>query len=378
MGSSSFLADLVASRGLQPEPVATEALVRLLNIAPAAATVLTDIAHGLAPGGDFTDLAFTGQAIDAESQGRPDIEGRDETGARLLVEAKFDAALTAAQESPLGYLQRLRPGSTGILIFLVPANRMPAVWPQLLAGPGQVELVPAPDLAHRDEEWLAHTRGDGRVIAALTWEALLSRLHSALDGGLDQVASADLTQLDGLVRSQIRTGWIPLAPGDFADRTGMQLWHLADALLKAANAAKVTKVTSATQDVGMGRWVDTQSGWRAIRIGLHLRAWSELGLSPIWALVWSRDSVEHKRLLQALSPLGQSGGPGVFTLGTSDIVIPISLQRGLELGRLADSIATQVVAIRALLDDFPDKPIPPDPDEPSDSGNDPSLLGSDA
>jgi hypothetical protein len=103
MGSSSLLADLVASRGLQPEPVATEALVRLLNTAPVAAKVLTGIADTLVPGGDFSDLVFTGQAFDSRNEGRPDIDGRDDSGVRrLLVEAKFDAALTGPRSPPMG------------------------------------------------------------------------------------------------------------------------------------------------------------------------------------------------------------------------------------------------------------------------------------
>lgn len=166
-------------------------------------------------------LCPSGEAFDARSEGRPDIDGRDDSGVRrLLVEAKFDAALTAPQESPEGYLNWLPVGTPGAFFFLVPSNRMPAVWPQLLAGPAQVESVPPPHLTHRDVEWLTHHRPNGRVVAALSWEALLCRLHQAQDGGLDPVASSELVQLDGLVTSQIKTWWVPLTPGDLSDRTG--------------------------------------------------------------------------------------------------------------------------------------------------------------
>lgn len=365
MGSSNFLAELVASRGLQPEPVATDALVRLFNVAPLAAGVLRDIAQQLAPGGTFNNLVFTGQVTDTENEGRPDIEGRDSSGVRLIVEAKFDAALTPPQESPSGYLNRLSPASSGALVFLVPANRMPGVWPQLLAGPGEVIQAPPPDLEHRDREWLTYQRPDGRVIAAVTWEALLSRLHQALDGGLDPDASSDLSQLDGLVRSQIRTGWVPIAPGDLSDRTGKQLWHLAEAVLKAARNAKFSKVTSATQHVGVGSWIDTETGWRTIRVGIHLQAWSELGLSPVWALVWARDAVEKQRLLKALAPLALAGGPGIYELNSKDIVMPIRLDPGLELGELASSIAQQAVVVSGLLDNYAQQEHVPLADDPA-------------
>ena len=134
---------------------------------------------------------------------------------------------------------------------------------------------------------------------------------------------------------------------DLSDRTGRQLWRLTEAVLQAASSAKVHKINNATQDIGMGRWVDIHSGWRWIRIGIHTNAWSELGLSPVWASVWSRDAVEHKRLLEALAPLGQPGGPGVFTMGSIDIVVPIKLTVGMELGDLAHSIAQQVIAIQS-------------------------------
>jgi hypothetical protein len=101
----SVLAGLVASRGLPPEPVATKALLHLLERSSAARQALSDLASRLCPGLP-SELQWAEQVHHASDTARPDLVGSDEIGARVILEAKFDAELTAAQRSTV-YLDRL-------------------------------------------------------------------------------------------------------------------------------------------------------------------------------------------------------------------------------------------------------------------------------
>lgn len=350
MSSSNLLAHLVASRGLQPEPVATEALAHLLSQSPAASEVLRGIAGSLSPEGSFANLVFTGQAVQANKEGRPDIVGADSTGNRLVIEAKFDASLTGPQ-ADTRYLEWLPEHQEGVLIYLVPANRMPALWPQLLKGPCELPDVPPPDLAHVDAPWISHPLGDGRVVAAMSWEALLGRLHAAVDGA-DEAASSDLLQLHGLVIAQTRIGWIPLAPGDLPDRSGSQLLGLRDAAYAAAREVTSKRLTNATDDNGFGRWVSTDSG-RSFRVGIHLTAWGRLGISPVWVTVYSNDPVRLQALRDGLRDLDQVGGPGVYRVDSVNWGIPVRASLGSESGAAAEQIADQLRRVRDLLNAIP-------------------------
>jgi hypothetical protein len=308
--------------------------------------------HGfrLRPEGTYDELVFTGQAVQAENEGRPDIVGADATGNRVVIEAKFDAALTGPP-ADTRYLEWLPQHQAGVLIYLVSANRMPALWPQVLKGPCALTEVPPPNLAHADVPWLSHALGDGRVVAAMSWEALVRRLHAAVDG-VDDAASADLVQLHGLVLAQTRIGWIPLAPGDLPDRSGSQLLGLQDAALAAAREVTSKRLTNATDDNGFGRWVGTDSG-RSFRVGIHMTAWAKLGISPVWVTVWSGDPVRLHALHEGLIELDQVGGPGVYRVDSLNWGIPVQVSLGTEAAAAADEIADQLRRVRDLLNTMP-------------------------
>ena len=94
---SDLLAGIVASRRLQFEPVATDALVHVLSRSSAGRAALKDLLVALCPTAVTTGLTVVGQMTVEEDAGRPDVVGQDATGVRIVIEAKFDAELTAAQ-----------------------------------------------------------------------------------------------------------------------------------------------------------------------------------------------------------------------------------------------------------------------------------------
>jgi hypothetical protein len=68
--------------------------------------VVTGLAEELCAADINGTLTFVGQAVGPDDPGRPDIVGSNTGGPRLILEAKFDAALTPAQLDAT-YLNRL-------------------------------------------------------------------------------------------------------------------------------------------------------------------------------------------------------------------------------------------------------------------------------
>src|SRR5271166_2463065 len=121
-----LLASLVASHGWRPEPVATESLVHVLQ-RPEARAALGAWADALVPGLAAANLDYAGQVISGEAEGRPDVVGSTGSQARVVIEAKFAAPLTAAQTAG-AYIGHLTVGAQGLLVYLVPSDRVAAMW----------------------------------------------------------------------------------------------------------------------------------------------------------------------------------------------------------------------------------------------------------
>lgn len=343
---SSLLADIVSSRQLPAEPVATDALVHLLGRSAAARTSVLGLLRAICQNDTpFHDLEFTGQVIGDVDQGRPDIVGSDELGVRVVIEAKFDAELTAAQLGTT-YLDRLQPEQAGVLLFLVPQDRLAALWPRVLAGPGQSDAPAAVNLAVADKQFLTHEVGDGRVLAAVSWTRVLASLRDAMANSLERSNLSDLEQIEGLVRWRTRTGWTPLLPGDLPARAGRQLAALASSVLRAAVTASAATVRNGSGDYGFGRHITTPGG-RSYWIGLWWEYWGEYGNTPVWAQIKATPTESLTLLVSTLSQsmLGVMKGPS-----KADILVPIVVPLGAEQGQVEASIAAQLGAVSQALD----------------------------
>lgn len=346
--TSTFLAALVLKSRLKPEPVATAALTHLFGRSDAARGVVKDLAHTLDPTHSYGGLAYSGEVV-IPNVGRPDIVASDSTGRRVVIEAKFDAGLTDAQAGT-GYVDLLVHG--GILFYLIPRDRMGALWPKLLSGPcGHPPNTVRPAWSgHDDKPWLVEALGDGRVVVALPWEELLRRLHGALDGGSDAAATADLAQIHGLVAQQTRNGYVPLSPDDLNDRAGRQLAGLKVAVLNAAKEVSCKTITNGSNDWGPARWVYSGDGTRLFWVGLRIPTWGRLGHSPVWAVIVHKDATVFNHFAQALKPLRHAGGPGVFRLDTVTLGVPVLAPLGEEQGTVQASFQDQLKVIRNLLE----------------------------
>lgn len=344
--TTSVLAEIVASRRLQAEPVATDALVHLLARSPAGRQAMGTVLNQLRPGADCGSLTFRAQAIDAAQDGRPDLIGADTHGDRLVVEAKFDAELTTIQRSP-AYLKRLTTTAPSALIFLVPEERIPAIWPEILTGPGGLDADHLdPNLTDPTQSRYVYQMHDGHTVATYSWERLLLVLQAAMEASAEEDNLEDLAQIRGLVSWRTRIGWTPLLPGDLPVRAGRQLAALIPTLGAAAEAYSVAKPTGGSGDFGTGRYVSTPGGAR-LWVGLWFTWWATHGISPLWIQVKTSTRLPVDAIASALTnaqvtclPRPQDG----------DVLIPITLPTGAELPAISDTIANALRRVGQVVD----------------------------
>lgn len=359
----SILASLVVARGMQPEPVATDGLTHVLRTSSAARGALEALVRAAIPEFVLDELTYGGQATMKETLGRPDIVGADEHGPRLLIEAKFDAELTPAQAGT-EYLDWLPVDQVGVLLYLVPKNRVPAMWPTLLKGPGQVptdQVLPA-DPSHADGPWFVHVVDPARGIMLVSWESLLNAIEGAVT---NQEERSDVSQLVGLVREYLKSGWVPVAVGDLTSRTGAQLKQLRLSLFKAVSSANVPEtMLPGMSDVGTGRYL-TVNKKRAVWAGIHTDAWARYGEGPLWAQVDSPSLQVAHQVREALGPLTGPGEPGLYEGFTNTtVLIPLRVGVGGEPGEVTNALASQLGRIRSLV-----APVMEQPDVPEAAPN---------
>ena len=121
---------LITRFSKHPENLAVEALSYILEKSPPASHALLRLL-GDAGIALPANMRFRAQAT-GDDDARPDLEGRDdETGAMVVLEAKFWAGLTGNQ--PTTYIRRLPSSVPSVLAFIVPARRFASIWPELVA-----------------------------------------------------------------------------------------------------------------------------------------------------------------------------------------------------------------------------------------------------
>jgi hypothetical protein len=343
---SGLLATVVASRRLQPEPVATDALVHLCSTSAAASRVMVDLLAELLPGPVSEGLVFTGQDIDPLTEGRPDLVAADSMGVRLILEAKFDAELTPAQTSG-AYAAKLTAEAPAALVFLVPQDRMRNVW-KTVSVAYQIGVAPqelSPDLidAGLVEVSLAE---HGHVLGVLSWESLLNRLSASLGKFGDAAGEAELAQIRGLVEWRTRTGWTPLVPGDLPQRTGRQLASLTDIVKSASTTVSSAKARHGGGDGGPGRYIKTPSG-KSLWFGVWFGWWDRFGPGPLWAQAKAKTPQEISLLSEAMAAAGIAHLPRPQE---GDVLVPLELPHAAERSATESRVVAQLQALVAVVD----------------------------
>ena len=200
----SLLSHIASNFISQYENVANSSVAYLLNKYPAARNVLQEMLNlSSLPTHYLTELS-------TNSNGRPDITGLDENGAKIvIIEGKFWANLTNKQ--PENYLNEL--GTDGRLLFLVPDKRLKSL-----------ELEIEKRLVVKDE----------RVIIK-SWYAFLELIEIENNKEHNSQLASDLMQLRELCMKMDEEGMPPLSMSDLDPMNGRLAYQFAD-LIDECNA----------------------------------------------------------------------------------------------------------------------------------------------
>ena len=207
--SVSLLAHIVLNGRASAEPAVTRALVYVLRSLPCVTDAfLGPLCHNHIDDFDLRRVRFDGSASDGT--GRPDLIIRDETGgARVVIENKFWAPLTKYQ--PVSYLEHLPDDQSGALLFVAPAERIPALWDELTQRLGSAGVTLVDEYEENDVKSAKVGPSRRRALLITSWTRVLDVLQNAAEEQLRPELLCDLAQLRGLATQHRRRYVMPSA-----------------------------------------------------------------------------------------------------------------------------------------------------------------------
>ena len=183
-----------ATRSGKSEDAVVDALGRILSCSEAARSAL---ASTLREGGTAVGTLAGVRSLDIGMEGeRPCLAGYDNDGAvRALVQAMCWTELTPNQ--PNAYFKQLPLDRPAALLFVAPATRLAALWPELCRrADDQFTIIGA---TTPGDLRAATVSGGERRLMLTSWDALLEFMERVVGGAGDGEAEADIRQLHGMI-----------------------------------------------------------------------------------------------------------------------------------------------------------------------------------
>ena len=338
----SVLAHVVLGGALQNEPAATQALAYILDSEPTVAEAFTGMLKD-------TGFDFAPGRIEAEQEheeARPDLTIRDGDGRiRVFVENKFWATLTDAQ--PVAYLENLETLSKGqpsALMFIVPEQRITAVWPELVERCKQSGLEVGDEQTGEGVIW---NRIGCRIMLITSWRYVLETLLDAARNSGNENIKHDILQLQGLTEREDLEAFLPLREDQVTDqevaRRMLNYLELIDDIIE------VLKHTKSADTNGLSRQYALHATGRRFNVYAHkeiesclqinLRAWRREGISPMWWRFEKKTGVvaDHFKVI-----------PELFKdvkIRYGGLNVPIRLKTGVERNKVIAHAVTQIKRI---------------------------------
>ena len=178
----------------QSEDAVVDALGRILSCSEAARSAL---ASTLREGGTAVGILAGVRSLDIGVEGeRPGPAGYDSEGAvRVLIQAMCWTDLTPNQ--PNAYFKQLPLDRPAALLFVAPAARLAALWPELCRrADEQFTIIGA---TTPGDLRAATVSGGERRLMLTSWVALLEFMERVVGGAGDGDAEADVGQLRGML-----------------------------------------------------------------------------------------------------------------------------------------------------------------------------------
>ena len=275
----TLLAHLSLSFTSRTEDVAVRALGYVFTKYAASREGLDDVVRSGAR--DIAPVAKVSPQVSAPDGTRPDLVGTDEAGAeRVLIEVKFWAGLTPRQ--PHAYLDRLPDDGPTALLFVVPEERVPSLWPQLRTRSEEAGHSLAPVDAERQ---CVRVDGTERHMLVAGWTGLLDRMAACTRDDAD--AQADIRQLRSLTAFAEEDRFRPVLPTG-AD-LGPDSRHLRDLarLVDTATERAVSEgwasrkgLNRTPRPYGYGRYIRLAD--HVYWLGVNVERWERDGETPLW------------------------------------------------------------------------------------------------
>ena len=340
----SLLAHLVPHLGAV-EPAATQALAYLLRPDEAAGAFLQLLdPAGVAP---FHPLCITPE--EHHDSGRPDLTIRDQEGRiRILVENKFWASLTDRQ--PVAYLKQLPEDLVSALLFIVPSQRLPALWNELR------RLCEESDIPLENESsqgFLRWTRSGRRTLAITSWTHVLDTLARACE---TEAYQCDIVQLRGLTKQRdVDDTFLPLGSdeviGTDVTRRLFNYYALIQAIVETLDKERVARPDTrlSSGNFYTGQHLYLREKYR-LWLGVDLGSWKRWGRTPIWS---EHDTADARSGLQGRMQYAQH----VFRQAQANgnwLCLPIHLNTGVDRDRVVQDAVCQLRCIgQQLVENFP-------------------------
>ena len=334
----SVLAHVVVGR-LDNEPAATLALAYILNSSPAIARAFVGLLR-------HAGIEFEPGRIEAElalEDSRPDLTIHDSDGrVRVFVENKFWAALTPAQ--PVTYLKDLPEDPPSALVFVVPEQRVSAVWHELRERCRQegLEETNASDSGSVKSAFVGR-----KTMMIVSWKVVLERLLDAARSSGHDTVKNDILQLQGLTSREDSTAFLPLRIDEVTDQeTARRLINYVELIdqiineLVRAGAADTEGLSVSNTYHYAGKYFNIHADGRFESwLGIDLRAWRDEGVSPLWWRFRTNTGVARKHFekIPELCSDVKTRDEGLF--------VPIRLKTGVERVRVISDAVAQMKRI---------------------------------
>ena len=335
---STVLSHLAFKLAPHPENLATEALGYILSSSSGAQSALATLVKqfGFVPS---SNLSYVTQQSTHDGK-RPDLVGSTLAGiAEIVIEAKFWAGLTDAQ--PVHYLKRL-PDTGGILLFVVPEQRIETIWSELLRRCINDGMQCD---AENDVGQDRYIRLGQKYLALISWRRLLTHIAVALNAASDLLHAADVQQLLGLSEAMDSQAFLPLNSEELTGTLGNRLIQFVeltnDLVTRLVNQGFKTK-GAAQGSVWYGR--NLKSSRYEVFIGFSANLWRDYGHSPIWLGLEGIGGTPVPDLVQILE------SNGIYAKYSEKRVnIPIYLRTGMEREPLLSDCQDQLKRIVHVL-----------------------------
>lgn len=308
----------------RPEDAATRALAYMLDpgASPGMAQAFVELLGGM--GLPPFPLGPVDHDPTQADDSRPDVTIRDADGQpRVFVEATFWEGVDEAQ--PTAYLRKLPTDRPSAVVFVAPHKRIAGLWREFTARCRNTVI----DLRNEspvggDAAW---GRAGARTLVLTSWTRVLEALRRA---AMDQAVEQDIIQLRGLTDQMEREGFLPLEAKEVAD-VGLArrligyrrlVGSINERLVKEGIASQPKRWNSGSYVNGrMANQTVRLHGKFELRLGIELKAWRDLGITPLWWVLTDSPAGAWETIKRRVDDVKPYGGR---------LYIPIRLKLGVE------------------------------------------------